>query len=256
MSLEHPSKPSTSLLRAMITAFVFLTRLPMPPLTDYSPKDSGGAFPLFPLIGLVIGGLITGCALLLNSTLPADVVAAVIVIVWALVTGGLHLDGLGDSADGWLAGGDKDRTLAIMKDSHSGSAAVIMIGCVLLLKFAALSHIISSHQWWLLILAPMLARASAIGLFLTTPYASPAGIANDFLQHASRTHMSCSVFVAVLISFILLPFTQTLIVLAAATVCWLALRALMMKRLGGTTGDTSGATIEILEAVILTAALI
>lgn len=239
--------------RALITAFLFLTRLPMPQLTQYAPEDSGRALPLFPLVGLVIGGLLSLVALALQGWLPAGVLAAILLTLWVLITGGLHLDGLGDSADGWLAGGDKERTLNIMKDPHSGSAAVVIIGCLLLLKFAALSALLTQHNWWALCLAPVVARAMALLLLLTTPYVSRNGIAEDFLKHANRTHLSLAVALAGLLALLVLPLAHSIPLLILVTAVFAGLRALMMKRLGGATGDTSGATIEVTEAAVLIA---
>ncbi|WP_439135338.1 adenosylcobinamide-GDP ribazoletransferase [Pseudomaricurvus sp.] len=241
--------------RALITAFLFLTRLPMPRLDDYDPADSGRAFPVFPLVGLVIGGLLTLSAMALNPFLPSGVIAAIIMTLWVLITGGLHLDGLGDSADGWLAGGDRERTLEIMKDPHSGSASVIIIGCLLLLKFSALSALIAHQQWWVMCLAPVLARAMALLLLLTTPYVSPRGIATDFLKHACRQHMRIGVAVAWILAVVILPLPQTLILMLTVALLFAGLRSLMMRRLEGATGDTSGALIEIMEAAVLIACL-
>ncbi len=249
------SSPLTQFSRALIVAFQFLTRLPTPALDHYQPSDSGHAFALFPLVGLCLGALLTAFAWTVSMLLPSMVVAALVLILWVLLTGGLHLDGLGDSADGWLAGGDKERTLRIMKDPRSGSAAVVMIGCLLVLKFAALSELIAQQRWWWLCLTPMLARAMGILLYLLTPYANPTGLAGDFLQHSSGPLLGLSIAVTGMLLLITLPLPATLW-LALVTGCiWLGLRQLMLRRLGGTTGDTSGALIEIVEAGTLVVGL-
>lgn len=247
------ASPLSRFGRALVTAFLFLTRLPMPRLRHYEAADSGRALPLFPLVGLVIGGLLALVALILQNWLPATVLAGLVLTLWVLITGGLHLDGLGDSADGWLAGGDAERTLTIMKDPHSGSAAVVIIGCLLLLKFAALSALLAHSDWWVLCLAPLLARAMALLLLLSTPYVSRHGIAEDFLQHASRAQLWLAVALAWLLTLVLLPVTQALLVMVLTGLVLAGLRALMLRRLGGATGDTSGATIEITEAMVLVA---
>lgn len=248
----NPS-PLSRFGRALVTAFLFLTRLPMPRLQHYEPTDSGRALPLFPLVGLVIGGLLTLAVVVVQGWLPSSVLAALVLTLWVLITGGLHLDGLGDSADGWLAGGDRERTLTIMKDPHSGSAAVVIIGCLLLLKFTALSALLEQPNWWALCVAPLLARAMALLLLLTTPYVSRHGIAEDFLQHASRAQLWLAVTLAWLLALVLLPVPQALFAVALVGLMFAGLRALMLRRLGGATGDTSGATIEITEAVVLIA---
>lgn len=239
--------------RALVTAFLFLTRLPMPRLQQYEAADSGRALPLFPLVGLVIGGLLCGVAWALQGWLPPGVLAAVLITLWVLITGGLHLDGLGDSADGWLAGGDKERTLTIMKDPHSGSAAVVIIGCLLLMKFAALSALLAQQHLWALCLAPLLARAMALLLLLTTPYVSHHGIAEDFLKHAHRPHLYLAAALAWLLALVVLPASQALAMVLLVAGVFAGLRTLMKSRLGGATGDTSGATIEVTEVAVLIA---
>lgn len=242
--------------RALVTAFLFLTRIPMPRINDLNDHDSGRAFSLFPLVGLVLGTLLTCSALFLQGHLPHDVIAGIILLLWILLTGGLHLDGLGDSADGWLAGADLERTLEIMKDPRSGSAAVIIIGASLLVKFSALSHIISEQHWWALVLAPMFARALSLTLFLTTPYISPKGIAGQFLQHTNRLHLRISVAAAVIIPLIFLEHQAVFWAVGLSLGIFLCLRHLMIRRLGGTTGDTSGALIEWIEISFLIGCLV
>ncbi|NIB39975.1 adenosylcobinamide-GDP ribazoletransferase [Pseudomaricurvus alkylphenolicus] len=248
--LSHP------IVRAFITALAFLTRLPVPTLPDYRPQDAGRAFPLFPLVGFIIGALLALAGWWLHTVLPVTAVAAVMVALWAALTGGLHLDGLGDSADGWLAGGDRERTLTIMKDPRSGSAAVIAIVCVLLIKFAALQTLIEHQQWLIIAVTPMLGRTAALALMLSTDYVSESGIATDFLEYASVLAMAISVLLALVVSLALLPGSQVFSMLMAGILLLWALRRLMCHRLGGSTGDTTGASIEILEAALLCAALI
>jgi len=116
------------LAKAVVVAFIFLTRLPMPRLAHISPEDNGRSLCAFPLVGLVIGLLLFIAASVLTWVLPVMVVATLLLTLWVLLTGGLHLDGLADSADAWLGGyGDKARTLEIMKDPRCGSAAVMTV---------------------------------------------------------------------------------------------------------------------------------
>jgi adenosylcobinamide-GDP ribazoletransferase len=87
-----------------------------------------------------------------------------------LLSGGLHLDGLADSADAWLGGfGDRERTLTIMKDPRSGPIAVVVLVLVLLLKFCALLALLATGQWRRLVdRAPLIGRSSLLAVFLTT----------------------------------------------------------------------------------------
>lgn len=240
---------NNAVLRAIITAFAFLTLIPMPILKNYRPIDSSRALAVFPLVGIFIGYLLW---LIAQLDLATPILAAIILCVWILITGGLHLDGLGDSADGWLGGlGDRERSLAIMKDPHAGSAAVISIGCILILKFAAISTLLAQQQYLALLFTPLIGRCIPAFLFLSTPYVSPNGIAKDFIEHASTATISTILFITVLGFMVGLGLSSALFTLLVLAIALGGLRALMMRRLGGNTGDTTGASIEIIEALCL-----
>ncbi len=127
------------MIRALTLALQLLTRLPVPSLrTPPQPQELGQAVLFFPVVGLLIGGALVGIHFALRGSDPG-VAAALILTIWVLVTGGLHLDGLADTADAWIGGqGDRDRTLAIMKDPRSGPIAIAVIALVLISKFAVL----------------------------------------------------------------------------------------------------------------------
>jgi adenosylcobinamide-GDP ribazoletransferase len=217
-------------LKACWIAFQFLTRIPVPAPETSTDEDHSKSLIFYPLVGLVIGLILLLLQLLFFSS-AAAVQAAIVLTVWVLITGALHLDGLGDSADAWLGGhGDRERTLEIMKDANSGVAAVVLIVLVLLLKFAALSELLASTPGWTaLIAAPVLARAAAVALLLTTDYVREAGTGTALVAQA-----------------------PLVLVLTAAIA--VGLRILMVKRIAGTTGDTAGAMIEIIEAAVLVGA--
>ena len=148
-------------LKALAVSFVFFTRIPMPVMTSISPEDNGRALVALPVVGLAIGLLLYLLAQLFAG-LPAGVAAALLLTVWVFVTGGLHIDGLADSADGWLGGfGDPERTLEIMKDSRCGSGALMAVGCLLLVKFAALSALLEQGATIALLAAPLIGRLVA-----------------------------------------------------------------------------------------------
>ena len=240
--------------RALITAFIFLTRLPMPQLDEISPQDSGRALPMFPWVGLAIGTIIALSAWLLSSLFPPQIVAALTLITWVLCSGGLHIDGLADSADGWLSGASGERLLNIMKDPHCGSAGVMMVVLLLIAKFSALSHLIEQGFFWPLMIAPLIGRAAPLGLFLTTPTVNPTGLAQYFIEYASLNALKKSITAALLICIVVLNWQVGLLCIAVSAIVISALRQLMLARLGGHTGDTLGATIEVTELCVLIAA--
>ena len=232
-------------------ALQFLTRLPVPAAEAPSDSDIGRSLLFYPLAGLLIGFLLAALGWPLRGA-PSLLNAALLLAAWVLLTGGLHLDGLADSADAWVGGlGDRERTLAIMKDPYSGPAGVSAIVVVLILKFAALEALVAQGDWPALLSAPLLGRAVLPMLFVTTPYVRPRGLGAALASHAER-RMAMGVTAAMALAVLFVP--NGLCMLVTAAIVFLLLRALMIRRIGGTTGDTAGALTELTEAGVLVAA--
>ncbi|AWE95022.1 cobalamin-5-phosphate synthase family protein [Pseudomonas paraeruginosa] len=164
-------------LQSLLVALQFLTRLPVRLSAMPTPEQFGRAVLCYPLVGVLIGVVLYGAARSLDGA-PPPLQAALLLSLWVALSGALHLDGLADMADAWVGGlGDRERTLAIMKDPRSGPVAVVVLVLVLLLKFGALAALLGEGRPGLLLLAPWLARSSLPLLFLTTPTRVPAGSA-------------------------------------------------------------------------------
>lgn len=236
-------------------ALQFLSSLPVSLPGMPEPREVGRSLLCYPLVGLLFGLLLWLASHLLQGA-PAPLHAALLLTLWILLSGALHLDGLADSADAWLGGfGDRERTLKIMKDPRSGPIAVVTLVLVLLLKFCALWVLVERGAGALLVLAPVIGRAAMLGLFLRTPYVRPGGLGQALAEHLPRG-MARWVLLGSLLFCLLLGGWSALwaVLLAFAVFCWL--RRLMCQRLGGTTGDTAGAMLELLElAVVLGLAL-
>ncbi|HCE41901.1 MAG: adenosylcobinamide-GDP ribazoletransferase [Alcanivorax sp.] len=227
-------------------ALSLLTRLPVRVATPVDERDQGRSVAWYPAVGLLIGLLLWGLAALLASA-PAWPVAVLVLAVWVGLTGALHLDGLADSADAWLGGyGDRVRTLAIMKDPYCGPAGVVAVVLVLLAKAAALAVLIPVAPLALLA-APLLARAACAGLFLALPYVREQGLGSGAARRPARRAVSGAILAAVVLVVLL---GQGPAVLVAGAV-FAGGAALMRRRLGGFTGDTAGALVETVEAVVL-----
>lgn len=224
----------------------FPVRLPGMP----SPEEMGRSLLFYPLVGLLFGLLLWGLNQLLMGA-PLLLHGALLLTVWVLLSGALHLDGLADSADAWLGGfGDRERTLTIMKDPRSGPIAVVTLGLVLLLKFAALVALIEQQAGVALLLAPLIGRGALLGLFLCTPYVRPGGLGQALANHLPRLAGKWVLALAALACVVLGGYGAVLALLLAGVV-FVGLRQLMLRRLGGTTGDTAGALLELLEVAVL-----
>ncbi|WP_397451876.1 adenosylcobinamide-GDP ribazoletransferase [Pseudomonas sp. NA-150] len=231
-------------------ALQFLSSLPIRLSGMPEPREMGRSLLFYPVVGLLFGLILLAVNALLVAA-PPMLHAALLLTVWVLLSGGLHLDGLADSADAWLGGfGDRERTLTIMKDPRSGPIAVVTLVLVLLLKFCALLALIENHHNLGLILAPVIGRSALLGLFLCTPYVRAGGLGQALADHLPR-RLGKQVLLASAVGCVLLAGVAGVIALLVAGLVFFWLRHLMLRRLGGTTGDTAGALLELLEVTVL-----
>lgn len=230
-------------------ALQFLTVLPIELKTIPTAQQNGRAILFYPLVGLIIGGILFIFTCLL-AKLPIVLLASIILTLWIWLTGGLHLDGLADTADAWVGGfGDKQRTLQIMKDPSCGPIGVLSLVIICLLKFILIYVLIEQHQTLFLILVPIVGRVVPSILFLTTSYVREKGLGRSLTDHLPK------IASWIITGFVLLlPLyweLQGLIAIIGFLSSLVYLRHLFIKRIGGITGDTVGAAIEISETVLL-----
>ncbi len=240
--------------RPFLIALQFLTRLPIR-LSDV-PDDAaiGRSVLYYPLVGLLIGLLLTGLATLFAWHAPPLLAAALLLVSWILVSGALHLDGLADSADAWIGGhGDRERTMAIMKDPYCGPVGVAAVVSVLLVKFGAIAALAGTANHAGILLAPLLGRAALPLLFLTTPYVRPNGLGAAMSARLPRKG-ALAVVVGIAIAIAIAFGARGLRPVAAALAIFFLLRRAMLGRIGGMTGDTAGAMVELIEAAAIAAA--
>ena len=231
-------------------ALQFLSSLPINLPGMPKPQELGRSLLFYPLVGALFGGVLWGVCALLAGT-PLMLHAALLLTVWVLLSGGLHLDGLADSADAWLGGfGDRERTLTIMKDPRSGPIAVVTLVLVLLLKFCALLALIEQQQAMVLVIVPLIGRSALLGVFLTTPYVRAGGLGQALADHLPRKAGWWVLALSAVVCVALAGYAGLWAVMLA-TLGFVWLRHVMMRRLAGTTGDTAGALLELLEVLVL-----
>lgn len=242
--------------KSFFIAQIFLTRIPTPKISKMSEEEISRSVLYYPLIGLCIGLLLILIASILADLVNVSaysMVAAVIIVVWVLITGALHLDGLADTADGFVGGqGSDERTLAIMKDPTSGPIGIASIFLILLLKYAAVVAILSSDMsYWSLLLAPIVARAVTIGLLTYSPVAQQQGLAFELKKNEYPEVVALILFLVAIIVFLVTNLTVIIII----SLLVYGIRHWAITRLQGVTGDILGLTIEIVEAVFLMLAI-
>ncbi len=235
-------------LRRFILAIQFLTRLPTPQLHDFKPEYLAQSARWFPLVGLIIGGL------LLMVGWPAAQIdpwlsAWLMLMLWVLVTGGLHLDGLADLSDALGASHrDPARFWAVMKDPHLGSFGVLSLIMQLSGKLIMLMLLAKSGQWWGIVLAPIWARWG-IYIWQQLPdirQADPSSsLSEPFTWYRPRFALWVWLIALVAGSLWLSPICILALIPIGLYRIWLK------KQLGGVSGDCLGTGVEITELTIL-----
>jgi len=241
-----PDRPSP--LDDFRLALAFLTRLPLPP-----PSSEGSAFGRaliwYPAVGLLIGGCLLAGGWLLQHFFSPLITAGWIIAWWALLTGFLHLDGLGDCWDALFPPLAPERRLQVLKDPHLGTFGTVGLILHLLLKTSAALAVLAEQPLGLL-LAPLLARWAVLWLG-KRPAARPEGLGAAFHQALSPR----TLFMSSLLPLLILPLggLHSLLALGFVAAALWGLSALAQRHLGGISGDVLGAAIEISELLTLLA---
>lgn len=226
-------------------AFSFLTILPLGYVEGRKP---GWSFGWYPLVGLAIGALLTLIASI--SPFAPNVTAALVLLAWIISTGGLHLDGFGDSCDGVLATVSIEKRLEIMKDPRTGTWAVVGLIMLLLIKWTTLSTVPPV----LLIVPPVVGRWGMVIAAYAFPYARPSGLGAYFREGLGRTQVVLATVLMLLIVGAVAS-TQSPAVLFAIPLAFLitwGIGTWVARRLGGgLTGDIYGAICEFIEVCCL-----
>ena len=235
-------------MTGFVTALMFLTRLPVPGWATKEAGDLARAAPWLPVVGTLIGALVAA-AVLLGELADPWLGALLGVLAWVLVTGGLHVDGLSDVADGLgAAHGNPERFVTVARDPHLGSFGAIAIVLQLATKLVLLAALARSAT----------ASELAAGLVLTAAWARWATLALGRIVPPLAAGLGSRLAAGIATRTVALEA----LVLAAATlyVAPLLLAALPLAvafalywrlRLGGMTGDCHGASIEIMESLLL-----
>ncbi len=223
-----------------------------------SPQEEGHALLFYPAVGAVIGAALAGLGVLASwLAIPSAMAGIVMLAFWVLLTGALHLDGLADSVDAFAGGrGDRQRTLDLMKDPHCGPFAVVALVLLLLTKLASLVTLDARLAPGFLLLPPLLARTAVPWLFLTTTYVRDQGMGRLLADHLPRKALGFICFTS--LASVMLGFGTAGIatVMIGTWVAWLWRRH-VLQRIGGITGDTVGALVELVEtATVVTLALV
>jgi adenosylcobinamide-GDP ribazoletransferase len=238
------------MIRGLATAIRLLTMIPIPGREAERLSD---ALYWFPAVGLLLGGLLWATGQLVGLAAPTWSMGAggVIIVVGAVLTLFLHLDGLADWADAFTGAKDRTQTLRIMKDPCVGAFGAIALILVLLMKWICVTRLIEIHALHWLLSACVVSRALQVDLATALPYARAAGgTGRPFVEGAHGGHRAVALVTGLgMVLLVSGPAGGVILTLA-----WLAGRALAVwfrRRVGGVTGDVLGAASELIETGVL-----
>lgn len=232
-------------------AFSMYSIIPMPP-ARWEPRPMRDALCYLPLVGVVVGlALWAWVMACLHLNIGRTLFAAVMVVLPVLLTGGIHMDGLCDTADAIGSHQPPERRLEIMKDSHMGAFGGMAMALYFLLIFGLWNEWqVTRMNIGLMALMPVTSRALA-GMALTLiPCARDTGLARTFQDAADRERVQM-VMLGVLCfcggGMLALGHLVGLCCIVALALVFLAFRRMALHGFGGITGDLLGFLIQMSE---------
>jgi len=253
-------------VRALLDAFRFLGAVPLPSRRAEDAGDLEAAVAWFPLVGAVLGGFLVLTDWACGRAFPRIshfLSAAIVLAVYALFTGGLHHDGLMDTADAFWGHRTRERRLAIMKDSRAGALGVTAMALFLLVELAAIYALPSQladssgrFRWAALLAFPVIGRWVMSYLCVRFPYAREEGTGAAMVGRSRpRYFFVASILAAAVLTGCFVFLVEVPLLLAVLPAAALALAEMaggfFSRSLGGVTGDVIGATGMLCEALVL-----
>jgi adenosylcobinamide-GDP ribazoletransferase len=243
--MDEPTRP-------LVAALSFLTAFPVARGAEIDGRDLRRGAVLFPLVGAVVGALVATVAWGAGRVLPPFGAAILGVASGVVATAALHLDGLGDVADGIGASlGGRDPREA-MRDPRLGTFGIAAVALDLLLKSSLLSALVVAGFPWEVVAAGSISRVAPIAMAWRLPYLG--GGSGRWTDGIGGGALAAAFFIGLAISIPCAGLATPAMVLGVAVVA-IVLGRWSRRRLGGATGDVFGATIELGETFALVAAL-
>ncbi len=237
------------ILGGSLIAIEFLTPLRLRRVQTYDDRTFAEALGWYPFAGLLMGGILVVLDLGLRELLPAGPTAALLVAALALLSGGLHLDGVADTADGMAVQGDRARRLTVMSEGTIGPAGVMALVLVLLAQWSVLSSLPEDTRLAALLVAPVIARWTVVPVGLLFPPARPNGLGRAI--HAGQWPVAAPLATVIALAVALATLgVAGLVLLAVGATTAVILAGAAARMLEGVTGDVFGAAIEVSQLAV------
>ena len=244
-------------MKKFFNALSFLTIIPLPGHRHTDLTEAGKSAAYFPVVGLVIGLLLWAAAYLSGLLWSSAVQAVIVISIWAIITAGMHIDGLADLADGIGGGWDVESRLRIMKDSAIGTYGALAAVILLLMKAVLVYELSNMHNgsgmpllYSALIVVPAAGRScQVLGIRVFKP-AKKEGFGFIFKSGVRSRDAAAAVFASLVAATAFWGWTGAA-VFFASVLFMLAAGKWISVRLGGLNGDSYGALCELSELFLL-----
>lgn len=244
------------MFRNFITALQFLTVFTVKKDHEVTESDLARSMVYFPFVGFVVGIILVYLDKALQWVFPETLGNLFILLTAVLVTRALHVDGLADSVDGIMGGRDRESRLEIMKDSRIGTAGVLAVFFVMLIKYVCLNNLFNEYKTAALLTAPAFSRWAQMLMMFKSDYGREEGMGRAFVGHIRSSGLIAASVVSLGISaFVIINDPKTIflaggipLAVACFTLLW---RWFVVRKIGGVTGDAVGAVNEMTEALTL-----
>ena len=266
-------------MKGFLLLLSFMTRIPIPK-TDYDEEKLGKSMKYFPVVGIIVGFILLFFCIIFNfilknisysAILPLMII--VVILTDLITTGALHLDGLADTFDGIFSYRSKHKMLEIMKDSRLGSNGALALILYFLLKFILLfSLIIESREGavYAIMTYPVVARFCSVVSCASSPYARGSGMGKTFVDNTKACGLIVAAIITILyttgmvfmpfilftnyslpMQFIIKTISIIVVIVLLLGIFAYAFSKLIERKIGGITGDTLGALLEISSLVYI-----
>lgn len=234
------------MMNGLVFSLQFLTRIPLNIQVECDNRTIAKSTFFFPFIGMLIGAISAG-VYYIGLFMGRDIAALFAVLALIFITGGLHIDGLSDTCDGFFSSRKKERILEIMKDSRSGTFGVIAVVIDILVKYILIRRI-QTNVLPCLMLSCANARLTAVMLMSFTRCARPGGMGAMFSDSGTKRYFCLGSIIYIGLVIFIFGF-KSLIPLGVALISSFLITIKSYKTIDGLTGDVYGANIEICEIV-------
>lgn len=244
---------------SVLLAFQFFTVLPVHKDLPLTKTTVTGMFACLPWVGALMGSVVAASIYGLTEwTTSSDMLLAFVVIaLFALFTGGLHLDGFIDMGDAYFSYRDREKRLEILDDPRVGAFGVLSVLFLVLGKFVILHELFMQNQLelWTLLFIPLITRVGMIFYFISLKCSKKKGLAYFFRSHMNPRVLVILLVVTLIIStggvlYVASRLWVPIILLAVLAIAFVIFRQFTLRNFGGVSGDLLGASVEGMEVVL------